>query len=168
MSGSRETDTPSRASTTRRVRGRATIAVLLVAALAMLAAPTPVSAAPPIVLNANQTAVKNLVNRERQLKKLRILVSRADAQAKAQAWANRLAADGYLHHSVFTQGLTHFCSVGENVGMSSVSVRDVHARFMVSPAHKKNILDPRWTAIGVGYASRGGMIYVVQVFVKAC
>lgn len=37
-------------------------------------------------------------------------------------------------------------------------------RWMHSPRHRKNMLDPRWRKIGVGVACGGGKCYAVQVF----
>jgi len=143
---------------------------VMVAVMGSLSISLPAEAtAPRIVLNANQITAKNALNRDRKAHQLSILVSRADAQAKAQAWANQLARDGYLHHSKLTDGIQgHWCSLAENVGMSTTGIADVEARFMASPVHRKNILTARFNSVGIGYATGGGAVWIVQVFVKTC
>lgn len=150
-------------------RARAGLVALAVAALSFTAPAHPVAAAPGVTLTANQVAVKNALNRDRKLNGRSILVSRADAQAKAQAWAERLARTQTLSHSTLSAGMKgHWCALGENVGRSDYDVQELERRFMLSPIHRGNILDRRWNSIGVGYAVHGRTIYVVQVFVKTC
>jgi len=152
-------------------RWRAAVAVAaMVAIMGSLLISSPAGALPPpVVLNANQLAAKRALNNDRRNYHLSYLTSRADAQAKAQAWANQLARDGYLHHSKLTAGIQgHWCSLAENVGMSTAGIADVEARFMASPVHRKNILTARFNSVGIGYATGGGAVWIVQVFVKTC
>lgn len=41
-----------------------------------------------------------------------------------------------------------------------------HERFLENPAHRANILDPRFTHAGVGVARRGSTYWITQVFVR--
>lgn len=57
---------------------------------------------------------------------------------------------------------------GENLAVHFSSAEDVHAGWLASPSHKKNILDPRFTEIGIGIA-RGEFesydtTFVVELF----
>jgi hypothetical protein len=81
------------------------------------------------------------------------LAENAQLDAVAQAWANKLAAAGVLSHNpaVRTQ-VTNWTVLGENVGMAG-DVPTVQNAFMHSPEHKANILDPRYTQMGVGSAT---------------
>jgi uncharacterized protein YkwD len=81
------------------------------------------------------------------------LTENAQLDAVAQAWANKLAAAGVLSHNpaVRTQ-VTNWTVLGENVGMAG-DVPTVQNAFMHSPEHKANILDPRYTQMGVGSAT---------------
>lgn len=109
-----------------------------------------------------------LLNRDRTSRGLPALPVRPDAQAKAQAWAEKLAGDGRLSHSNLSQGLTQcYSGVGENVAMAP-SVAHAEQILMDDPPHRANILAPRWTAVGVGVAPSGGGYMVVQVFVTGC
>ena len=81
------------------------------------------------------------------------LTINAQLSAVAQAWANKLAAAGALSHNpgLRTQ-VTDWTVLGENVGMAG-DVPTVQNAFMHSPEHKANILDPRYTQMGVGSAT---------------
>ena len=119
-------------------------------------------------LNAHQQSVQTAMTRDRHAHNLRQLPVHADAQAKAQAWAERLAHDGYLHHSTLSDGIRgRWCSLGENVG-SGPNVNAVERAYMASPGHRSNILATRWNGAGYGYATRGSTVYTVQVFIKTC
>lgn len=81
------------------------------------------------------------------------LTVNAQLNAIAQAWANKLAAAGVLSHNpVLRTQVSDWTVLGENVGMAG-DVPTVQAAFMHSPEHKANILDPRYTQMGVGSAT---------------
>jgi uncharacterized protein YkwD len=109
-----------------------------------------------------------LLNRDRTSHGLPALPVRADAQAKAQAWAEKVAGDAALSHSTMSQGLTQcWTAVGENVARAS-SVAHAEQILMDDPPHRANILASRWTAAGVGVARTAGGYVVVHVFVTGC
>ena len=127
----------------------------------------PTTTQPPAAGNTAADAL-NLLNRDRTSRGLPALPVRADAQAKAQAWAEKLATDGRLSHSNLSQGLTQCSSgIGENVAMAS-SVTHAEQILMDDPPHRANILATKWTAAGVGVARTNGGYIVVQVFVTGC
>ncbi|WP_421121595.1 CAP domain-containing protein [Aquihabitans daechungensis] len=118
-------------------------------------------------LNPRQESVRAAMTHHRHAHNLQQLRVQADAQRKAQAWAERLAQDGYLHHSNLPSGIhVRWCSLGENVAGPSVNA--IEQAYMASPGHRANILATRWNGVGVGYATRGQTIYTVQVFIKTC
>jgi len=81
------------------------------------------------------------------------LAVNAQLSAVAQAWANKLAAANVLSHNPALQAqVSNWTVLGENVGMAG-DVPTVQAAFMASPHHKANILDPRYTQMGVGSAT---------------
>lgn len=119
-------------------------------------------------LNARQESVRTAMTHDRHAHNLQQLRVQADAQAKAQAWAERLAHDGYLHHSNLPDGIhVSWCSLGENVG-SGPDVTAIEQAYMASPGHRANILATRWNGVGVGYATHGSTVYTVHVFIKTC
>jgi uncharacterized protein YkwD len=54
--------------------------------------------------------------------------------------------------------------LGENVGCGNVDIATLHARFVSSPAHYRNIVDPSFDSIGVGVAYDGDVLFVTQQF----
>ncbi|MCB0977862.1 MAG: CAP domain-containing protein [Acidimicrobiales bacterium] len=119
-------------------------------------------------LNQNQSKNLNWVNQSRAQYGRRALPINPDAQAKAQAWANRLASENRLYHSNLASGIhVRWCGLAENVGYGA-KTQDVHASFMRSPAHRANILDTSWNGVGIGVARRGSRAWVVHVFIRTC
>lgn len=53
--------------------------------------------------------------------------------------------------------------VAENLARAQ-TLTDAHARWMGSPSHRANVLDPALDALGVGVAARDGELYVVELF----
>jgi len=105
-----------------------------------------------------------LINQERGQRGLSMLGWDDNAADKAQAWAEYLAANRTLAHSRLTDGIVGpWSSLGENVGYAR-SVDETHVGFMNSPKHRAAILDGGYSAVGVGVAESGGMIFVVEVF----
>jgi uncharacterized protein YkwD len=91
-----------------------------------------------------------------------------DLWFKAQGWADRLAADGYLHHSYLPDGLggVPWRKLGENVAVA-YSLQGAHDAFMASTGHRNNILDPAFTHAAVGVTVDGwGRYWVVQEFMR--
>lgn len=157
------------ASITRKLQV-VTSAIIVAATLVLSTALAPPSGAAPSTrpLTADQLNVKNALNRDRRLHGLDMLTTQADAQAKAQAWAERLASEGRIYHSRLRDGIrTRACGLGENVGHGS-SVQRVQTLYMASPDHRAAILNRKWNGVGVGYAVRGNKVYTVQVFIKTC
>ena len=114
-------------------------------------------------LNEHGQRSFDLMNAERRANRMHELVNDADLNARAQQWADHLAATGRLAHSTMTipPGATR---VAENVGYSG-SVGDVHARLMASAPHRANILDARMTRVGIGATvDPQGRVWIVQLF----
>ena len=53
----------------------------------------------------------------------------------------------------------------ENLGHAG-SVEELHDQLMASAGHRKNILDPTWTRIGVAVTRNWGEVWGVQVFIR--
>lgn len=103
------------------------------------------------------------VNHERASIGLPMLDVSPEAAIKAQAWAERLSAEGRIWHSGTGIDGDWWWAVGENVGRG-YSIEQVHEAFMASPSHRANILEPFWTHMGVGVAWNGDVVTVVHVF----
>lgn len=94
-------------------------------------------------------------------------------QAVAQAWADRLAREGFFSHvapdgSTLRDRLTEsgyrFATAGENLGLSSGPLA-AHFGIEHSPGHRSNLLDPRHHRAGFGLATRpDGLTVLVELF----
>ena len=145
---------PRPAPTTRRLA----VVIALVAALSLLTA----------CLRTAQNQVLQELNADRTAHKLSALRTQADAQRKAQAWAEKLARENKLYHSKLSDGIkVRWCSLGENVGYGP-SVPAIEDAYMNSEGHRANILSTKWNGVGVGYAKNGNRVFTVQVFIKTC
>jgi hypothetical protein len=72
-------------------------------------------------LRSTQSQVLSELNADRSAHRIRTLGTQADAQRKAQAWAEKLARENKLYHSTLSAGIgVKWCSLGENVGYAGV------------------------------------------------
>jgi uncharacterized protein YkwD len=149
---------PSMAPRTPTPTKRRLVIVSLIASLSLLTA----------CLGSAQSQVLSELNNDRTALRLKALPTQADAQRKAQAWAEKLARENKLYHSKLSDGIgVRWCSLGENVGYGP-SVPAIQDAYMKSPGHKANIVSTKWNGVGVGYAKNGNRVYTVQVFIKTC
>jgi len=120
-------------------------------------------------LRPGQNSAYQALMTDRQALGLRTLPIQGNAQTKAQAWADHLAATGTLVHSHLPDGFesVHWCSIGENIG-TGPSAAAIEKAYLASPTHHAIIVDTKWNGVGIGYAQKGKQIYTVQVFVKTC
>lgn len=121
-------------------------------------------------MSEGQTAVQRELNADRTAHRLRALPTHPQLNAKAQAWAEKLARDGRLSHSNLSSGAPScWRALGENVGYGA-SVAAVQDAYMSSSGHRSNILSTKhaWNYVGVGYAKAGSRVYTVQVFMVGC
>ena len=102
----------------------------------------------------------------RELEELGVL------STKAEAWAQYMARTGRLAHSTLSAGLAGlpYKSLGENVGVASGGKDpwlQIHNAFAASPAHRANLLNPKFTHMGVGVAvGADGRVWVAEVFAQ--
>ena len=84
--------------------------------------------------------------------------------AKAQSWAETLAARGRLSHSNISSGVgPGWSTLGENLSQAT-SVDSAHSIFLSSSSHRNTMLNGAYSHIGVGIAYAGPHIYVVHVY----
>lgn len=116
--------------------------------------------------------VLNLVNKERAKVGVRPLYLAADLQSAAQIRAKELTKlfshtrpDGRPCRTA----LSDTWGIGENIAAGSETPEEVVEQWMNSPGHRRNILDSRYSSLGVGYCydpeGVGGYTYYwVQMF----
>ena len=139
-----------------RTRRRGGVATLVVAAVFTLTA----------CMSTQQEVAYGLVNGARADAGVSSLAADTVAQAKAQSWAEHLAARNTLQHSDLSAGMDDgWRRLAENIGAGS-SIEEVQRQFMGSAIHRANVLDRRFTHLGVGVAQGHGRTFVVLVFVQ--
>lgn len=145
----------------------------VVAPRAVAPAPKPPAPAPkPAVseIDAFQARVLQLTNNERTQRGLGALKVSGCADGFADRWAVRLASDGSLSHQSLTN-VMNSCGArgaGENVAYGNVSADEMVRMWMNSEGHRKNLLNPAYTHLGVGAVkTSSGRVYGVQDFLTA-
>lgn len=124
----------------------------------------------------DESAIFQLVNRERSRTHLGELMWDERLAKVARDYSRRMAREGFFDH-YDSNGKTVTDRASRIRGWSRIGenlfVCDPHASYpttairgwMKSPTHRTNILEPSWTATGVGIAvARDGSIFITQVF----
>lgn len=87
-----------------------------------------------------------------------------DLTAVARSHSRVMADADRLHHQPdLGAAVSSWRKVGENVGRGP-SVSAIHDALMASAGHRRNLLDPDWTQVGMGVIVDGGQLWVTQVF----
>jgi uncharacterized protein YkwD len=112
-------------------------------------------------LNRRRDRVINLTNAQRTASGLADLQTSVELTDSAQRYADHLAVDGNFSHtdgSVLASRVSatgyRYQFLGENLALGQRSAHSVVAAWMASPDHRANMLDPRFTQMGVGIATR--------------
>ncbi len=103
-----------------------------------------------------------LINNLRVSKGLAPLQVDGELTAASRSWAQTMSTQDKLYHAPdISAGVTsNWKALGENVGVStSHDTASLFEAFVQSPLHYKNLIDPRFTHVGVGvvYAPSGKM-----------
>jgi uncharacterized protein YkwD len=123
------------------------------------------------LLHHRRQRVIALTNAHRTAVHLGGLTVNAKLTSSAQDYADHLAGDGAFSHtdgSVLASRVTaagyQYRFVGENLAMGQSTPRNVVTAWMNSPDHRANMLDPRFTQMGVGVARRsdGRLIWCID------
>lgn len=124
---------------------------------------------PPVVnVSVEMQAVLDLVNIERMARGLAPLSFSAQLNQAALLHTIEQAADGDIYHIDPDDGSGpgeriertgyRFSRWGENVAAGHRTPREVMDGWMNSPGHCRNVLNPAFTELGVGYVE-GGVTY---------
>lgn len=125
--------------------------------------------------SAYQKEVVDLVNVERSKAGLNPLTLDADVSNVATKKSQDMIDNNYFAHNSPTYGSPFdmlkkfgisYKTAGENIAMGQKTPKEVVNAWMNSEGHRKNILNPNYSKIGVGVAQKsGGSIYWTQIFV---
>lgn len=152
-------ETPRR-SWARRSRARGSLSALT----ALLAALLALGLLPATAQAASGSDFVSRINSERSSRGAAPLTVRGDLVAAAQAQAQRMADKSQLFHNPNLAGsVSHWSLLGENVGYGPDTAA-VHRAFMNSAPHRANILNARYTEVGVGVVVRDDVVWVAEVF----
>jgi uncharacterized protein YkwD len=89
----------------------------------------------------------------------------ASLMAKTEELSHHLAGEPPLDERAAQAG-ARFSSVGENIAIGPETL-SIHDDWMRSPGHRANILNERFTALGVGVVEEKGEFYAVEDFSTA-
>lgn len=139
---------------TRRFCSMASIAVLLLGLLFVAGGPASAGTV------EDERRFVTLINEYRATEGLPALELDRELQAASREWSRQMAADNELAHAPdISVGVTSpWVAIGENVGVNPVQdVPMLFEAFKASPLHDANLVDPRFTNVGVGvvYDSTG-------------
>ena len=128
------------------------------------AAGRPTAAAVPDPASAEADFVAR-INGLRASKGLGGLSLDAELVREARSWAATMAGQGRIFHtSNLSNGITaDWLALGENVGVGA-DVAVLFQAFVDSPTHYANLVDPRYTTIGVGVVVSGDRIFTAHRF----
>lgn len=148
--------------TAPRLRIRTSVLILLV--LGLLFAPVGAFAPSALADSGMEAQFVSKLNAERASAGLPALSTSGDLTSVARSWSATMADQGKLYHNPnLGSSVSGWQKVGENVGRGP-SVGAIHAAFMASSGHRKNILGADWTQVGVGVVVKDGTVWVTQVF----
>jgi uncharacterized protein YkwD len=130
----------------------------------------------PAAASAVTAAVVTLTNAERGMRGRARLRTNPRLMRAAQLQAEQMAHAGRMAHLLpdaaypraedrLAEAGYRWQTCGENVALGQRSAAEVVNGWMRSRGHRRNILSPDFTELGVGYAiDRAGQPYYVQVF----
>ena len=126
-------------------------------------------------LQAQEQEAGNLLNSDRGRYNLPALAIDPELSRIARIKSQDMLERGYFAHASPTYGdvramLTHFgygyTAASENIARHS-TVEKAQAAFLSSPAHRRNVLSPAYTKVGIGVAvAPAGYVYVTQIFCR--
>ncbi len=132
---------------------------------------------PPATSNQGklESEVVILVNQERAKAGLKPLKLDPALSKVALTKSEDMLNNNYFSHQSPTYGSPFdmmkkfgikYKTAGENIAKGQKTAADVMKAWMNSEGHRKNILNPTFTDIGVGYVSSGGKTYWTQMFIS--
>lgn len=155
----------------RRSRIAAAAVTILIGAL-LLVGTAPAQAAPSAATAASMASPGALeadfvgrINALRTSKGLNALVVDPQLTALARSWAQTMAAEGRIFHaSSLSSGVSaNWTKLGENVGTGG-EIGSLFQAFVDSPSHYANLVDPKFTHLGVGVVVSGNVMFTTHRF----
>lgn len=105
-----------------------------------------------------------LINDHRASNGLAPLTRNGSLDAEARAWSQNMAEAGSIFHSDLSRFLPPWSTVGENVAVGG-SVSSVFSALVSSSGHNANMLNPAFTAVGIGvFVDADGTLWTTHIF----
>jgi hypothetical protein len=138
------------------------IAAVLALIAGLLLIPVHPAAADPA---GDEAEFLDLVNQLRAEKGVGPLSVDAHLTSVARSWSAHMADDGQLSHNpnLGSDAGGGWQMLGENVGYGG-TVKQIHDAFVNSPHHYENLVEPRFSLVGIGVVVRDGTIWVTEDF----
>ncbi|WP_442600414.1 CAP domain-containing protein [Neobacillus sp. D3-1R] len=123
-------------------------------------------------ISATEQKVIDLTNAERQKAGVKPLTGDTKLSSVARTKSNDMQAKGYFSHTSPTYGSPFdmmrdfgitYQTAGENIAQGQQTPEEVVRAWMNSEGHRKNILNPAFTHIGVGHDTTGN--HWTQMFI---
>ncbi|HOM43369.1 MAG TPA: CAP domain-containing protein, partial [Bacillota bacterium] len=125
-------------------------------------------------MSSDESRILQLVNAERAKAGAKALSASSDCTILARMKSKDMADNNYFSHQSPTYGSpfdmlksnnVSYMYAGENIAMNQSAEAAFNA-WMNSEGHRKNILNPNFTELGVGIAPKGGGSYIyTQLFI---
>ena len=115
-----------------------------------------------------------LINAVRESRHLAPLTMSGVLRTVARYHSRDMAVNGYIGHGAangesflarLAQAVSRGRRVGENVA-AGVDVERIHSAFVHSPGHLKNLLNPRFTQVGIGVATTDEFLIATEDFAE--
>ncbi len=125
---------------------------------------------------ALEREMARMVNIEREARGLSALEFTPPLAAVARQHSETMLTSGKFSHEAdgssmeerIRKAVTNVCRFGENI-TKHYSIEYAIGDLMGSPGHRGNLLDPRFTGIGIGIAKgEDGFLYITQDFFGYC
>ncbi len=108
--------------------------------------------------------IANRVNEERKARGLLPLAWDDDLAEMARRWSEEMMVTGYRHSPADYRQLAGYHGIGENILMGFEDSGEAHVAWMESDPHRRNIMFPEYTTIGIGVVCRNdGLIWATQL-----
>lgn len=123
-------------------------------------------------MSRREQRVLTLINKERRRRGAPALRCHYKLVAASRAWSRIQCAQGSLSHKYLSKRFraagVPYTSIGENVAAGQSTAYAVVRSWMKSPGHRRNILNPSYTHVGIGATScsKGFSPYWTQMFLR--
>ncbi len=123
-------------------------------------------------LSNNERALFDAANSERAQRSLPALQWDESLATAARKHANRMVFYNVIEHQLsgepdlkerLTEAGARFSMIAENIAVAP-NPETIHSGWMHSPGHRKNILNPNLTAVGIAAVRGSGGLFAVQDF----